>query len=121
MCKTRMMKEFPLRPRILIFRNMRSDLEWRSCPEDFVDSEENGLIQGYSVSLLQLPNEILYDILSFVLADADSPEDESQRKFVLVLNEVCQLFRHIPSPLPFWCEPDFDFLSLYSPPPGKPV
>ena len=85
-----------------------------------MDSEENGLRQGNSVSILQLPNEILHDILSFVLADTGSPEDESPRKFLFVINEVCPLFRDIAATLPFWYEPDFDFLSLYSPPPGKP-
>src|SRR5271170_6825758 len=84
-----------------------------------MDSEENGLRQGYSVSILQLPNEILHDILSFVLADAGSPKGENRRKFLFVINEVCPLFRDIAATLRFWYEPDFDFLSLYSPPPGK--
>ena len=84
-----------------------------------MDSEETGLRQSYSVSILQLPNEILHDFLSFVLADAGSPKGESPRKFLFVINEVCRLFRDIAATLPFWYEPDFDFLSLYSPPPGK--
>ena len=113
MCTTRMM--------IPIFHRSAIWPWWRSCPEDFMDSEENGLRQGYSVSILQLPNEILHDILSFVLADTGSPEDESPRKFLFVINDVCRLFRDIAATLPFWYEPDFDFLSLYSPLPGSPV
>jgi hypothetical protein len=84
-----------------------------------MDFEENGLRQGYSVSLLQLPNEILQEIFSFVLEEAGSPKGESPRKFVFVINEVCSLFRDIAATLPFWYEPDFDFLSLYAPPQGE--
>ena len=76
-------------------------------------------------SILHLPNELLREILSYVLANPALPQPQSPYDFfltptkrkisdspVLAIRAVCHTFRAIADGMPFWYDKNFDLLSL---------
>ena len=76
-------------------------------------------------SILDLPNEVLNEILSYVVSDHHARVEfhDGHRWHslpqVLVLGSVCRQFRVVVFELPFWYQSEFEFRNLIDPNTGN--
>lgn len=81
-----------------------------SSPIDIIQIFSSSL--SPDLVLAVLPEELLYEILYYVLENSEYMVRVPRRSPILIIRSVCRTFRIIADELPFWYQDDFDFLSL---------
>src|SRR5271170_1011299 len=65
--------------------------------------------------ILNLPNEVLYEILRLLSVHALKPRPDRDFRTIMMLRSVCRRFRMVTDELPFWHKDcDFDLVDIIS-------